>query len=249
MIDIELADRWRACPAGGAGASGFGACSRQSFAVIEGGRAACPAMRRVGGYVAAEAAADRYCRRDGPPSDRSSGCPPTTSCSPPALVTRWTCFCPRGRVGTLACPAGEYRPNPDGHRGGRISGPPVGDGSAGPGAGGGRHRAAPTSLPGPSHRCASHRGVVQPIADMAEMCRRVDVPLVVDAAQAFGQVDCDVGADAVYSSSRKWMAGPRGWVPGGSAGPATPGGGRHALESIAAVEANVAARGLFDRAG
>ena len=36
------------------------------------------------------------------------------------------------------------------------------------------------------------------------------VPLVLDAAQAFGQLDCAVGADAVYSSSRKWLAGPRG---------------------------------------
>src|SRR5262249_40035656 len=36
------------------------------------------------------------------------------------------------------------------------------------------------------------------------------LPLVVDAAQALGQVDCAVGADVMYSSSRKWMAGPRG---------------------------------------
>jgi pyridoxal 5-phosphate dependent beta-lyase len=36
------------------------------------------------------------------------------------------------------------------------------------------------------------------------------VPVVLDAAQALGQIDCAVGADAVYSSSRKWMAGPRG---------------------------------------
>ena len=36
------------------------------------------------------------------------------------------------------------------------------------------------------------------------------VPLVIDAAQALGHLDCAVGADAIYSSSRKWMAGPRG---------------------------------------
>jgi len=34
--------------------------------------------------------------------------------------------------------------------------------------------------------------------------------LVVDAAQALGQVDCAVGADVTYASSRKWIAGPRG---------------------------------------
>ena len=33
---------------------------------------------------------------------------------------------------------------------------------------------------------------------------------MIDAAQALGQIDCAVGADAIYSSSRKWMAGPRG---------------------------------------
>ena len=42
------------------------------------------------------------------------------------------------------------------------------------------------------------------------MCRELGVPLVVDAAQALGHLDCAVGADAIYSSSRKWMAGPRG---------------------------------------
>ena len=42
------------------------------------------------------------------------------------------------------------------------------------------------------------------------MCRGLGVPLVVDAAQALGHIDCAVGADAIYSSSRKWIAGPRG---------------------------------------
>lgn len=57
---------------------------------------------------------------------------------------------------------------------------------------------------------ASHRGVVQPLGEMARLCRNLHVPLVVDAAQALGQVDCSAGADAVYASSRKWLAGPRG---------------------------------------
>jgi pyridoxal 5-phosphate dependent beta-lyase len=42
------------------------------------------------------------------------------------------------------------------------------------------------------------------------VCRELGVPLVVDAAQAMGHLDCAVGAAAIYSSSRKWMAGPRG---------------------------------------
>jgi len=57
---------------------------------------------------------------------------------------------------------------------------------------------------------ASHSGVVQPLAMVAQLCRELGLPLVVDAAQALGQVDCAVGPDVTYSSSRKWIAGPRG---------------------------------------
>jgi pyridoxal 5-phosphate dependent beta-lyase len=57
---------------------------------------------------------------------------------------------------------------------------------------------------------ASHRGVVQPAAEVATLCREAGVPLVLDAAQSLGHVDTDLGADVVYSTSRKWLAGPRG---------------------------------------
>jgi pyridoxal 5-phosphate dependent beta-lyase len=57
---------------------------------------------------------------------------------------------------------------------------------------------------------ASHRGVVQPAAEIAALCRAAGVPLVLDAAQSLGHVDTDVGADVVYGTSRKWLAGPRG---------------------------------------
>ncbi|MGH8962670.1 MAG: aminotransferase class V-fold PLP-dependent enzyme [Jatrophihabitantaceae bacterium] len=57
---------------------------------------------------------------------------------------------------------------------------------------------------------ASHRGLVQPVADAAALCRAAGVPLWVDAAQALGHVDTATGADAVYATSRKWLAGPRG---------------------------------------
>ncbi len=56
----------------------------------------------------------------------------------------------------------------------------------------------------------SHSGVVQPVSMIARLCRELGLPLVVDAAQALGQVDCTAGADVTYSSSRKWIAGPRG---------------------------------------
>jgi pyridoxal 5-phosphate dependent beta-lyase len=57
---------------------------------------------------------------------------------------------------------------------------------------------------------ASHRGVVQPVRDLATLCRAHGVALWVDAAQALGHVDTATGADAVYGTSRKWLAGPRG---------------------------------------
>ena len=56
----------------------------------------------------------------------------------------------------------------------------------------------------------SHRGIAQPAADVCGMCRSRGIPLVVDAAQALGQVDAASGADAVYGTSRKWLSGPRG---------------------------------------
>jgi pyridoxal 5-phosphate dependent beta-lyase len=56
----------------------------------------------------------------------------------------------------------------------------------------------------------SHRGIVQPAREIAALCRDTGVPLVLDAAQSLGHVDVDLGADAVYSTSRKWLAGPRG---------------------------------------
>jgi pyridoxal 5-phosphate dependent beta-lyase len=45
---------------------------------------------------------------------------------------------------------------------------------------------------------------------IAQLCRELGLPLVIDAAQALGQVDCAVEADVTYASSRKWIAGPRG---------------------------------------
>jgi hercynylcysteine S-oxide lyase len=56
----------------------------------------------------------------------------------------------------------------------------------------------------------SHRGLVQPVAEAAALCRAAGVPLWVDAAQALGHADTATGADALYATSRKWLAGPRG---------------------------------------
>lgn len=57
---------------------------------------------------------------------------------------------------------------------------------------------------------AGHRGLVQPAAAAVECAHAAGVPVIVDAAQALGHVDAVTGADATFSTSRKWIAGPRG---------------------------------------
>jgi pyridoxal 5-phosphate dependent beta-lyase len=56
----------------------------------------------------------------------------------------------------------------------------------------------------------SYRGFAQPAAEVAAACSEYGVPLWLDAAQSLGHLDCAVGAAAVYATSRKWLAGPRG---------------------------------------
>jgi hercynylcysteine S-oxide lyase len=57
---------------------------------------------------------------------------------------------------------------------------------------------------------ASHRPLVQPVAEAVSICQAAGVPVWVDAAQALGHVDAACGADAIYATSRKWLCGPRG---------------------------------------
>jgi pyridoxal 5-phosphate dependent beta-lyase len=57
---------------------------------------------------------------------------------------------------------------------------------------------------------ASHRALLQPIAAAVAVCDPVEVPVIVDAAQALGQVAVEPGAAAIYGTGRKWLCGPRG---------------------------------------
>jgi hercynylcysteine S-oxide lyase len=57
---------------------------------------------------------------------------------------------------------------------------------------------------------ASHRPLVQPVAEVAAACHAAGVPLCIDAAQALGHVPVSCGADVSYATSRKWLTGPRG---------------------------------------
>ncbi len=58
---------------------------------------------------------------------------------------------------------------------------------------------------------ASQRGVVQPAAAIVSIAHEAGVPVLLDVAQAAGQVPVDgLLADAYVGTARKWLRGPRG---------------------------------------
>ncbi|MBU9767028.1 ergothioneine biosynthesis PLP-dependent enzyme EgtE [Mycobacterium sp. TNTM28] len=189
-----------------------GACSRQSLAVIDAVTAHARHEAEVGGYVAAEAAAPvleagrvAIAALTGL---RTSDVVYTTGSndSLDLLLGSWA------GERTLACLPGEFGPNLAimAANGFAVRALPVdGNGRVVVDDAAAQLCADPPAL---VHftALASHRGIAQPLAAMVAVCRAAGVPIVVDAAQAFGHLDCAVGADAIYSSSRKWLAGPRG---------------------------------------
>jgi selenocysteine lyase/cysteine desulfurase len=59
----------------------------------------------------------------------------------------------------------------------------------------------------------TNSGLVQPVEAVGEICRAAEVPYLVDACQAVGQMPVDVGAlycDYLAGTSRKFLRGPRG---------------------------------------
>jgi pyridoxal 5-phosphate dependent beta-lyase len=209
----ELADGWRAARPKVAGLHlDSGACSRQSFAVIDAAAQHARHEAELGGYVAAAAAAPAL------DAGRSAVAALTGMTAADVvyttganhaldlLLSSWTA--PR----TVACLPGEYGPNL------AVMTANGFDVRALPVDGAGRLAVDEAAAflaanpPGLVHltALASHRGIVQPAHELAEVCRALELPLVIDAAQALGHIDCAVGADAIYSSSRKWLAGPRG---------------------------------------
>ena len=208
-----LAQSWREArlPAAGVHVDSA-ACSRQSLAAIEAAAAHARHESEVGGYVAAQASA--------PVLDAGrAGVAALTGMSPDDVIFTtgsgnalhlllgvW----PMER--TVACLPGEYGPNLAEFESRDFTrrALPVDDlGRVDPDA---ARAMLGDDPPAMVHltAVASHRGVVQPVAEVSAVCREIGVPLVVDAAQALAHIDCAVDADAVYSSSRKWMAGPRG---------------------------------------
>ncbi|WP_299558923.1 ergothioneine biosynthesis PLP-dependent enzyme EgtE [uncultured Mycolicibacterium sp.] len=209
----DLARRWRAARPAVAGIHlDSAACSRQSLAAVDAAARFARHEAEVGGYVAAEAAApvlDAARRAVAGLAGLPDGQVVFTTGSAHAadlLLAAW----PGTR--TLACLPGEYGPNlavmaANGFDVRRL--PVDGRGRLDLDA---AERALTADPPALVHLTplGSHRGIAQPLAETAALCRRLGVPLVVDAAQALGHLDCAVGPDALYSSSRKWLAGPRG---------------------------------------
>jgi pyridoxal 5-phosphate dependent beta-lyase len=242
---MSLAERWVSArpPAAGVHVDSA-ACSRQSFAVIDAAASHARHEAEVGGYVAAEAAApllDAGRAAVGALTGMTAADVVFTTGSGHALdvlLAGWS------GDRTLACLPGEYGPNLAimAAHGFEVRYLPV-DAT-------GRLivEAASRSLteqpPALVHLTAlgSHRGISQPLGDFAAACRELGLPLVVDAAQALGHVDCEVGPDAIYSSSRKWLAGPRGvGVLAVRPGLLPPEG----VAGLAHYEANIAARVAF----
>ncbi len=59
----------------------------------------------------------------------------------------------------------------------------------------------------------TNSGLVQPAEAVGEVCREAEVPYLVDACQAVGQIPIDVGrlhCDDLSAASRKFLRGPRG---------------------------------------
>jgi pyridoxal 5-phosphate dependent beta-lyase len=210
---MSLAEQWRAARPKVAGLHlDSGACSRQSFAVIDAATQHARHEAEVGGYVAAEAATpvlDAGRAAVAALTGLTASDVVFTTGSNNALdllLSSW----PGDR--TLACPPCEYGPNLAvmAANGFQVSVLPAEDLGRLDVEGAARRLADDPPALVHLTPLASHRGVAQPLAELAEVCRELGVPLVVDAAQALGHLDCAVGAAAIYSSSRKWMAGPRG---------------------------------------
>ncbi|MEW5810756.1 MAG: ergothioneine biosynthesis PLP-dependent enzyme EgtE [Actinomycetota bacterium] len=211
---MTLAQRWRAARPAPAGIHlDSAACSRQSSAALEAAARHAHHEAEVGGYVAAQAAAPvldagrAAVRALTAMTDAEVYFTTGSNHALDILLSDWT----GDRV--IACLTGEYGPNLAimARHGFEIRDLPVdGFGRLDLDAVGAALSNDPPALVHLT-MLGSHSGVVQPVRELAGACRSQGLPLVVDAAQGFAHLDCaGIAADAIYSSSRKWPAGPRG---------------------------------------
>jgi pyridoxal 5-phosphate dependent beta-lyase len=211
---MTLGEQWRSARPAVAGIHvDSAACSRQSDAVIAATAQHARHEAEVGGYVAAEAAAPAL------DAGRAAVAALTGFAATDVVFTTGSNHALDLLLGdwqgdrTVACLTGEYGPNLliMARNGFDVRLLPVdGLGRLDVDAAAASLAANPPAL---VHftPLGSHRGIVQPAAALSAICRAAGIPVIVDAAQAFAHVDCaDIGADAIYSSSRKWTAGPRG---------------------------------------
>jgi hercynylcysteine S-oxide lyase len=241
---MTLAQQWRAARPAMAGLHlDSAACSRQSNTVIDAAAIHARHEAEVGGYVAAEAATPVLdAGRDAVRaltaiSDAEVAFTTGSNHALDLLLTSWTG--PR----TLACPPGEYGPNLAIMAANDFAVRPLPVDPLGRLLVDEAKEVLRADPPGLVHLTAlgSHRGVAQPLAQLSLVCRELGLPLVIDAAQAFGHLDCAVDADVLYSSSRKWLAGPRG-VGVLALRPAFAAGLAPRLPPLESGEANIAAR-------
>jgi pyridoxal 5-phosphate dependent beta-lyase len=190
------------------------ACSRQSSRTLEAAAHHARHEAELGGYVA-EAAADDLLQQGRSVLGGLVGMAAadvafveSAQAALAALLTGWRL--PAGS--RVACLPGEYAPNVAMLRAFGLQPQPLPVDGIGRADLDGIARLLATDPPSFVNltHIGSHRGLLQPAAEVAALCREVGVPLVLDAAQSLGHADVDLGADVVYSTSRKWLAGPRG---------------------------------------
>jgi pyridoxal 5-phosphate dependent beta-lyase len=190
------------------------ACSRQSNRALEAAAHHARHEAELGGYVA-EAAADNLLQQGRSVIGGLVGMAAadvafveSAQAALVALLTGWRL--PAGS--RVACLPGEYAPNVAQLRTYGLRPEPLPVDGIGRADVAAIDRLLADDPPRFVHltHIGSHRGLLQPAAEIAALCREAGVPLVLDAAQSLGHVDVDLGADAVYSTARKWLAGPRG---------------------------------------
>jgi pyridoxal 5-phosphate dependent beta-lyase len=211
----DLGASWRAVRPRPAGRHvDSAACSRQSSRGLDAAAHHARHEAELGGYVA-EAASDNLLQQGRSVLGGLVGMAAadvafveSAQAALIALLTGWRL--PAGS--RVACLPGEYAPNVAQLRTYGLRPQPLPVDGIGRADLDGIERLLANDPPSFVHlvHIGSHRGLLQPAAEVAALCREAGVPLVLDAAQSLGHVDVDLGADVVYSTSRKWLAGPRG---------------------------------------
>jgi hercynylcysteine S-oxide lyase len=215
LLHEDLGTSWRKARPRPAGRHlDSAACSRQSHRVLEAAAHHARHEAELGGYVA-EAAADDLLQQGRSVIGGLAGMAAadvafveSAQAALVALLAGWRL--PAGS--RVACLPGEYAPNIAQLRTYGLRPEPLPVDGVGRADVAGVERLLAADPPSFVHltHVPSHRGLLQPAAEIAALCRAAGVPLVVDAAQSLGHADVDLGADVLYGTSRKWLAGPRG---------------------------------------